>query len=126
VHGRRFRRAGLATEQPEVVADAGQVDRPTVRAEQRADVLDILLARRVVDEALQLEGDQALEADHPEVPEGRLARLGARQQLAGEGSVGVEEVHAFVAPLAGSNAPRSSWIWRPRREVGCMASSCHP
>ena len=66
--------------QAEVVAQLGPINDIAIRAQQGPDVLEVLGSARIVDEALQLEGDQALEADDPHGTERRVATAGLVQQ----------------------------------------------
>ena len=74
-----------------------RVERGAVLAHQRPYVIEVAGARGVVHVALQLEADQALDADHAKAAHRGVALRGPFQQLARQRAVRVQQVQPFGA-----------------------------
>src|SRR3954469_23443312 len=59
----------FAIEQSKVLAHLGHVERFAIRTKQRTYVFEVLRARRIVHDGLELEGDQAFAGHDAELPE---------------------------------------------------------
>ncbi|MCC6198309.1 MAG: hypothetical protein IT518_27970 [Burkholderiales bacterium] len=93
---KEFLEQGLAIEKPEILAHLIELELGTIGGNQCANVLQILGAPRIVDEALELQPDQCLCTDHAQLAESRMKHRRAGEHANRGGSVRKDEVHSFV------------------------------
>jgi hypothetical protein len=89
----------FALKESEVLAKLRKVDPFAIRTQQSAHVLEVLGPTRVVDEPLQLEGDETFESHDPNRSQGRLVSDGSVEQVTRRRPARIEQVDALVARI---------------------------